>query len=232
MRIDHAEQVHAVLVDPAVQVVLGAGQGFLDDQPQRAAGVRQTFGGDAVERTEHAPQGPALDCGKAGEPDKVGAPVNAPRQNGEGAPRRLHMARKGQGLGAAGAAQRIQRDVGDVGFRANLLQHASRVQLVLACEDRFGRGAGQSAALGHQRRHQRALKFMVRQHAGPVLTPRTLHLQVGKAVEVEAGHAELAEQSGGIKAAPVKVHAGSLQPGMRDGVIVLIEQQANTPGRG
>ncbi len=61
MRIDHAQQVHATLVDPAVEIVLGAGQFFFHDQPQRAARMRQPRGGDAVERSEHAPQRPALD---------------------------------------------------------------------------------------------------------------------------------------------------------------------------
>lgn len=61
MRVDHAQQVHAALVDPAVEIVLGAGQFLFHDQAQRAARMRQARGGDAVERAEHAPQCPALD---------------------------------------------------------------------------------------------------------------------------------------------------------------------------
>ena len=62
MRIDDAQQVHAALVDPAVEIVLGAGQFFFHDQPQRAARMWQPLSGDAVERAEHAPQRPALEC--------------------------------------------------------------------------------------------------------------------------------------------------------------------------
>ncbi len=141
------------------------------------------------------------------------------------------MAREGQRVGVAAAAQRIERDIRDVGLRADLLQHLPRIQLVLAGQDRFRRRAGQAAALGHQCRHQRTLKFMMRQHAGPALAPRTAGLQIGKAVDIETRNAELAEQPGGIEATPVETQCRVLQPRMGDGVIVLVKQQADAARR-
>jgi len=65
MRIDDAQQVHAVLIDPAIEVVLRAVQRFLN---QEAAGVdrgRQPGGDDAVKGREQVLHRPALKCAKA-----------------------------------------------------------------------------------------------------------------------------------------------------------------------
>lgn len=161
MSVDHAEQVHAALVDPAVEVVLGTGQRLLDQQPHCAACRRQATGDDALERRQHALPRPALQRAEAHQALEGGALVYAPRQYREGAARRLHMARIAQGVGDAAHLQRVDYAETDIRVRTGLLEQLPHVQLVLAGEDGLGRGAGQAAALGHQRGRQRTLEFMV-----------------------------------------------------------------------
>ncbi len=227
VRIDHAEQVHAALVDPAVEIVLRTRERLFDDQPQRAAGRGQARGDDALERCQHAPHRPALERAEARHALDVAPVLHAPRENGKRAARRLDVARKAQAVGGVGRRQRIDAVKRDIGFRTDLLQHRARVQLVLAGEDGLGRGARQPAALGHQRCAERALEFVMRQHPRPAMAARRSGLHVGEAVEVEGGHAELAQQAAAMKTAAVEAEAGALEPRVRQRVIVLVEQQAD-----
>lgn len=227
MRIHHAEQVHAAFVDPAVEVVLRARERLLGDQAKRAAGCGQALVDDALERPEHAPHRPALERAEAHHALEFVAAADPARKDGERAACRLHVARKAQIPCRGGCRQRVEGAEGHVRLRAHALQHPPGMQLVLAGQDGLGRRAGQAAALGHHRRAQRALEFMMREHRRPAVAPRGTGLQVGKAIEVEGGHARLAQQAAGLQAAPVELQAGALEPRMRQGVIVLVEQQAD-----
>ncbi len=142
------------------------------------------------------------------------------------------MARIAQIVGQAAYLQRIDGAKAYVRFRTGLPQQLPHVQLVLAGDDGFRRGAGQAAALGDQCGSQRALELVVRQHRAPAMAAGGRGLQVGKAVEVEARHTELAEQPAGVEAAPVELQAGTLEARMRERVVVLVEQQADAAGRG
>lgn len=68
MRIDDAQQVHAALIDPAIEIVLSAVQCFLN---QEAAGVvrgRQPGGDDAVKGREQVLHRPALEYAEVRQP--------------------------------------------------------------------------------------------------------------------------------------------------------------------
>jgi len=91
MRIDDAQQVHAALIDPAIEIVLSAVQRFLN---QEAAGVvrgRKPGGGDAVKGREQVLHRPALDCAKARQPQVVVRPIEPAREDGKRAPHWFHM---------------------------------------------------------------------------------------------------------------------------------------------
>lgn len=227
VRVDHAEQVHAAFVDPAVEIVLGARERLFDDQAKRAAGLGQALVDDALERTEHAPHRPALERAEARHALELVAALDPAREDGEGAACRLDMARETQLLARCGRRQRVDGAEGHVRLGAYALQHPPRMQLVLAGEDGLGRCAGQAAALGHHRRAQRSLEFMVREHRHPAVAARGTGLQIGEAVEIEGRHARLAQQAAGVQAAAVEMQARSLETRMREGVVVLVEQQAD-----
>lgn len=227
MRVDHAEQVHAAFVDPAVEVVLRARKRLFGDQAKRAAGCGQALVDDALERPEHAPHRPAFERSEAHHAVEFFAVVDPARKDGERTARRLHVARKAQILCRGGRRQRVEGAEGHVRLGAYPLQHPPCMQLVLAGQDGLGRRAGQAAALGHHRRAQRTLEFMMREHRRPAVAARGTGLKIGKAVEVEGGHARLAQQAAGVQAAPVELQAVALETRMRQGVIVLVEQQAD-----
>jgi len=56
----------------------------------------------------------------------------------------------------------------------------------MAGEDRLWRSAGQAAALGHHRRTERALKFLMRQHGSPVALFRSGGNCISKTLEIKA----------------------------------------------
>jgi len=64
----------------------------------------------------------------------------------------------------------------------------------MAGEDRLRRSAGQAAALGHQRGAERALKFLVRQHASPAAAARPGGDRISKVLEIKAQQLQLAGQ--------------------------------------
>lgn len=140
------------------------------------------------------------------------------------------MAGKAQAAGKVARLQRIDDAEADVGLGADFGQHRARMHLVLAGDEGSGRGARQAAALGHQRRGQRPLELVVRQHGGPAMPARRGGLQVGEAIEVEGGNAQLAQAAAGMKAAAVETQAAGLEPRMRLRVIVLVEQQPDEAG--
>lgn len=228
VRIHDAEQMYPALVHPAVEIVLTPRERLFHQQAQHAACLREAFGNDTLERSQHASQRPARERTEAGQPLERRAVLDATGEYGERAPQRLHMTGIGQDIGHVRGVQGIDRAETHVRFRTHLLQHLPHVALVLAGDDRFRRGAGQAAALGHQRSGERALKFVMRQHRVPALAARDRGLRVGIAFEVEGGDPELAEQSAGTEAAAVEAQIAPLQAGMREGVVILVEQQSDT----
>lgn len=137
------------------------------------------------------------------------------------------MAGKAQAGGKVSGLQRIDHTETDIGLGADFGQHRARMHLVLAGDDGRGRGARQAASLGHQRRGQRTLELMVREHGDPAVPARSGRLQVGEAIEVEGGNAQLAQAAAGMKAAAVETQAAGLEPCMRLRVVVLVEQQSD-----
>lgn len=91
MRIDYAQQVHAALIDPAIETVLSAVQRFFN---QEAAGVvrgRKPSGDDAVKGCEQALHRPTLECAKARQPQVVLRLIEAAREDGKRATHWFHM---------------------------------------------------------------------------------------------------------------------------------------------
>ena len=84
----------------------------------------------------------------------------------------------------------------------------------MAGENRFRRSAGQAAPLSHQRRTERALEFLVRQHCSPAAAARPGGDRIGKALKIKAQQLQLAGQPAYVLAALVDLKLRG-QPRMR-----------------
>ncbi len=225
-RVDDAQHVDLAVVQVAVEVVLRRAQRLFEQHAVRAAAARQALARDTLEGLDQPPDHPQLAPAEARVLVQLALVAHRPCQHRERGLHRLDVARIGQARRHRAAVVRVEFFEGDVGLGADALQHAPRMQLVLAGDDRLGRGAGQAGGFGHQRGAECAELLVVRDHAGPAAIASAPGLARGETGQVEADQARVAGEGKQVEAGAVEAEVRP-QVTVGAGVPVVVEEQAD-----
>ena len=123
----------------------------------------------------------------------------------------------------------VQRRKAQVGLRADRLQHFARIQLVLASQDGFYRGAGPAHAFGQQGCGKRTELLVIGDNRLPAGAVRLACQTVHKALNVKPDQARVARERKQVEAVGVKLKLVS--PECETALVpVVIEQDQRTPG--
>jgi hypothetical protein len=228
---DDAQRPQLALEKIAVKVELQAVRGLFEQHAVGAAGLGQALLRDALEGLDQMPDDPQFPGAKVDQGVEFGAVAHRARQHREGRFYRLDEDRIGDVVGHSLAVARGHQPKAGVGFGRHLLQHAARVQLVLAGEHGMHRRPGPAHALGQQGGGQGAELLVVGRHRLPAGARRAAGEAVDEACQVEAGQACVAGKAEQVKAGMIvrelRGTATETQP-----VPVVVEQHQAARRRG